>query len=139
MSEVQENRVVTYVKTFMSQYGIGIAARKKGILPTFEVTEDSDFVLDLGFDEKDSLAFILAVEDDFHIQLSDETDFVTVGELTKYIEDHSFSTAASLGTHGEISDRKNFRAAPPAYPMVSRARHTRHAGLPLSRKSSDLG
>ena len=52
------------------------------------VTEDSNIVEDLGADSLDSVDIILALEDEFDIQIPDEEteNIKTVGDLCNYVE-----------------------------------------------------
>ena len=55
-----------------------------------EVTEEASFINDLGADSLDVVEFIMEVEKEFDITISDEdaTKLVTVGDAVKYIEAH---------------------------------------------------
>lgn len=55
---------------------------------TEEITEDSKFIDDLGFNSYDFMSFLGEIEDEFDVEI-DEREAVkihTVGEAVKYIE-----------------------------------------------------
>lgn len=66
-----------------------IVTEKLGV-PEAEVTEGASFINDLGADSLDVVEFIMEVEKEFDITISDEdaTKLVTVGDAVKYIEAH---------------------------------------------------
>ncbi len=66
-----------------------IVTEKLGV-PEAEVTEEASFINDLGADSLDVVEFIMEVEKEFDITISDEdaTKLVTVGDAVKYIEAH---------------------------------------------------
>jgi len=53
-----------------------------------EVTEDAKFIDDLGADSLDTVELVMALEEEFGIEIPDEEaeKMVTVGEAIKYIE-----------------------------------------------------
>ena len=53
-----------------------------------EVTNEASFTNDLGADSLDFVSLILAIEDEFHIDIHDEdaTDLLTVEQLIEYVE-----------------------------------------------------
>jgi acyl carrier protein len=53
-----------------------------------EVTEDAKFIDDLGADSLDTVELVMALEEEFGIEIPDEDaeKMVTVGEAIKYIE-----------------------------------------------------
>ena len=55
-----------------------------------EVTPQSKFVEDLGADSLDVVELVMALEDEFDLEIPDEEaeKIVTVGEAAKYIERH---------------------------------------------------
>ncbi len=66
-----------------------IVTEKLGVSEA-EVTEEASFINDLGADSLDVVEFIMEVEKEFDITISDEdaTKLVTVGDAVKYIEAH---------------------------------------------------
>lgn len=57
-------------------------------VPASEITLDSDFIVDLHIDSVDMVALVMAVEDEFGVQVPDETlnHLHTVGDVIKYLE-----------------------------------------------------
>lgn len=55
-----------------------------------EVTETSSFVDDLGADSLDTVELIMAFEDEFDVEISDEQaeKISTVGEAIAFLEEH---------------------------------------------------
>jgi len=55
-----------------------------------EVTPEASFVNDLGADSLDTVELVMALEEAFKIEISDEDaeKISTVGEAVKYIESH---------------------------------------------------
>ena len=55
-----------------------------------EVTNDASFVDDLGADSLDTVELVMALEEEFGVEVPDEQaeKLLTVGDVTKYIEDH---------------------------------------------------
>lgn len=55
-----------------------------------EVKEDSKFIEDLGADSLDVVELVMALEEEFDIEIPDEDaeGILTVGDALKYIEDH---------------------------------------------------
>ena len=53
-----------------------------------EVTENASFVDDLGADSLDTVELVMALEEEFDIEIPDEDaeKIVTVGDVIKYIE-----------------------------------------------------
>ncbi len=53
-----------------------------------EVTEDASFVDDLGADSLDTVELVMALEEEFGIEIPDEDaeKIVTVGDAVKYID-----------------------------------------------------
>ncbi len=53
-----------------------------------EVTEDASFVDDLGADSLDTVELVMALEEEFGIEIPDEDaeKIITVGDAIKYIE-----------------------------------------------------
>ena len=56
-----------------------------------EVTEEAAFIEDLGADSLDTVELVMALEEEFNIEISDEDaeKITTVGEAVKYIEAHA--------------------------------------------------
>lgn len=56
-----------------------------------EVTQEASFVNDLGADSLDTVELVMALEEAFKIEISDEDaeKIQTVGEAVKYIEGHA--------------------------------------------------
>lgn len=54
------------------------------------VTSEADLANDLDIDDIDLVDLVMSLEDEFEIELSDETieHFSTVGDFVKYIEEH---------------------------------------------------
>ncbi|RKX93111.1 MAG: acyl carrier protein [Spirochaetes bacterium] len=55
-----------------------------------DVTEDASFIDDLGADSLDTVELVMALEEEFGIEIPDEDaeKIVTVGDAVKYIESH---------------------------------------------------
>ncbi|RKX97888.1 MAG: acyl carrier protein [Spirochaetes bacterium] len=55
-----------------------------------DVTEDASFVDDLGADSLDTVELVMALEEEFGMEIPDEEaeKIVTVGDAVKYIESH---------------------------------------------------
>ena len=55
-----------------------------------EVKDDAKFVEDLGADSLDVVELVMALEEEFDIEIPDEDaeGILTVGDALKYIEDH---------------------------------------------------
>ena len=56
-----------------------------------EVTPDSDFAKDLGADSLDTVELVMALEEEFGIEISDEDaeKIKTVGDVSKYIDERA--------------------------------------------------
>ncbi|MCB1315494.1 MAG: acyl carrier protein [Leptospiraceae bacterium] len=56
-----------------------------------EVTPEAHFIDDLGADSLDTVELVMALEEEFGIEISDEDaeKIQTVGDVTKYIDEHS--------------------------------------------------
>lgn len=67
----------------------GIVVEQLGV-SNEEVTPDSSFVDDLGADSLDVVELVMALEEEFGVEIPDEDaeKIVTVGEAVKYIEAH---------------------------------------------------
>lgn len=66
-----------------------IVSEKLGV-PEAKVEETSSFVNDLGADSLDVVEFVMAVEQEFGIEIPDDAaaKLTTVGEAVKYIDAH---------------------------------------------------
>jgi acyl carrier protein len=55
-----------------------------------QVTEEASFVDDLGADSLDQAELVLALEDEFNLQISDKDseNILTVGKAIAYIKEH---------------------------------------------------
>ena len=53
------------------------------------ITEESRFINDLGADSLDAVEIVMAVEEEFGIEIPDDADenIKTVGDITKYINE----------------------------------------------------
>ena len=65
----------------------GIIAEQLGVKPE-EVTDEAKFVDDLGADSLDTVELVMALEEEFGIEIPDEDaeKLTTVGDAMKYIE-----------------------------------------------------
>ena len=56
-----------------------------------EVTPEADFVDDLGADSLDTVELVMALEEEFGIEISDEDSekIKTVNDVVKYIDEHA--------------------------------------------------
>ncbi len=56
-----------------------------------EITPESHFVDDLGADSLDTVELVMALEEEFGIEIPDEDaeKIQTVGDVAKYIDDHA--------------------------------------------------
>ncbi len=70
----------------------GIIAEQLGVKPE-EVTDQAKFVEDLGADSLDTVELVMALEEEFGIEIPDEDaeKMTTVGEAIKYIEEKATS------------------------------------------------
>jgi len=75
---------------------------KQADIPQDQVLLDSTFHGDLGFDSLEDVEFIMAVEEQFHIEISDETatKIQTVGQAIDEIEQAIARKAAPEQTTG---------------------------------------
>jgi acyl carrier protein len=55
-----------------------------------QVTPEAKFIEDLGADSLDTVELIMALEEEFGVEVPDEQaeKLLTVGDVTKYIEEH---------------------------------------------------
>lgn len=63
----------------------------KGVMPEVEtegVTEQTKLVEDLHFDSLGIMMLAMAIEDEFGFQFKEAINFVTVGDVIKYIEEN---------------------------------------------------
>lgn len=60
-----------------------------------EVTDEAKFIDDLGADSLDTVELVMALEEEFGIEIPDEDaeKMVTVGEAIKYIEEKAKQTS----------------------------------------------
>lgn len=65
-----------------------IIAEQLGVKPE-EVTDDAKFVEDLGADSLDTVELVMALEEEFGVEIPDEDaeKMTTVGSAIKYIEE----------------------------------------------------
>ena len=70
----------------------GIIAEQLGV-KSEEVTDEAKFVEDLGADSLDTVELVMALEEEFGIEIPDEDaeKLTTVGEAMKYIEQKASS------------------------------------------------
>lgn len=56
-----------------------------------EITPESHFIDDLGADSLDTVELVMALEEEFGTEIPDEDaeKILTVGDVAKYIDDHS--------------------------------------------------
>jgi acyl carrier protein len=73
----------------------GIVVEQLGVAEE-EVTTEASFVDDLGADSLDVVELVMALEEEFGVEIPDEhaEKIVTVGEAVKYIESHAGEHAA---------------------------------------------
>ena len=66
----------------------GIVAEQLGVKPE-EVTPQASFIDDLGADSLDTVELVMALEEEFSIEIPDEDaeKMTTVGDAVKYIEE----------------------------------------------------
>ena len=69
-----------------------IISEQLGVKPE-EVTPGASFIDDLGADSLDTVELVMALEEEFNIEIPDEDaeKMTTVGEAIKYIEDKAGS------------------------------------------------
>lgn len=55
-----------------------------------DIRPDSDIIDDLGADSLDIVDLVMSIEDEFHVEIPDETveEMRTVDDAVRYIEDH---------------------------------------------------
>lgn len=72
----------------------GIIAEQLGV-KSEEVTNEAKFVEDLGADSLDTVELVMALEEEFGIEIPDEDaeKLTTVGEAMKYIEQKASSSS----------------------------------------------
>jgi len=73
----------------------GIVVDQLGVAEE-EVTTEASFVDDLGADSLDVVELVMALEEEFGVEIPDEDaeKIITVGEAVKYIESHAGEHAA---------------------------------------------
>ena len=66
-----------------------IIVEQLGVKPD-QVTPEAKFIEDLGADSLDTVELIMALEEEFSIEVPDEQaeKLTTVGDVVKYIEEH---------------------------------------------------
>lgn len=69
-----------------------VIAEQLGVKPE-EVTNDAKFVDDLGADSLDTVELVMALEEEYGVEIPDEDaeKLTTVGEAIKYIEEKAAS------------------------------------------------
>ena len=67
----------------------GIIVEQLGV-DAEEIVATASFVDDLGADSLDTVELVMALEEEFHLEISDEDaeKIATVGDAVKYIETH---------------------------------------------------
>ena len=67
----------------------GIIVEQLGV-DEAEVAKEAKFVDDLGADSLDTVELVMALEEEFNLEISDEDaeKITTVGEAVRYIEEH---------------------------------------------------
>ena len=72
-----------------------IIAEQLGVKPE-EVTPEAKFIDDLGADSLDTVELVMALEEEFGIEIPDEEaeKLVTVGDATRYIEEKNGQKAS---------------------------------------------
>ena len=67
-----------------------IIVKELGVTPE-QVTSEAKFIEDLGADSLDTVELVMAFEDEFDVQVPDEEaeKLLSVGDVTRYIEDNS--------------------------------------------------
>jgi acyl carrier protein len=67
----------------------GIIVEQLGV-DAEEVVASASFVDDLGADSLDTVELVMALEEEFHLEISDEDaeKITTVGDAVKYIDEH---------------------------------------------------
>ena len=72
-----------------------IIAEQLGVKPE-EVTPEAKFIDDLGADSLDTVELVMALEEEFGIEIPDEEaeKLVTVGDATRYIEEKAGQKAS---------------------------------------------
>ena len=60
-------------------------------VPSEEVTESASFIEDLGADSLDIVELVMALEEEYDIEISDEDaeKIITVGDAVSYITEHT--------------------------------------------------
>lgn len=72
-----------------------IIAEQLGVKPE-EVTPEAKFIEDLGADSLDTVELVMALEEEFGMEIPDEEaeKLVTVGDATRYIEEKAGQKAS---------------------------------------------
>ena len=79
-----------------------IIVEQLGVKPD-QVTPEAKFIEDLGADSLDTVELIMALEEEFGIEVPDEQaeKLLTVGDVGKYIEEHQ-KVVATLVASGQL-------------------------------------
>lgn len=67
----------------------GIIAEQLGVSDTSVITTDTSLMKDLEADSLDAVEIIMAIEDEFDIEIPDEDaeKFLSIGDIIKYVEE----------------------------------------------------
>ncbi len=69
---------------------VEIVAEQLGLDSTEEITPETSMMKDLEADSLDAVEIIMALEDEFNVEIPDEEaeKFKNIGDIAKYIEEH---------------------------------------------------
>ena len=79
------------VRAWLKQPGDTVAVNDPLVeLETDKVTQEASFIDDLGADSLDIVELVMAFEEEFGVEIPDDAaeKIATVGDATKYIEEH---------------------------------------------------